>query len=269
MFPKRLIGCVAAAAVAAGCSSSGASPAGSVRAAVRATLAAGSVQEQVQAVTPTASGQSTTTATGAYSFTRHQGTFDADTGIIGKIHALIDGSTLYFQLPPAVADQLPVKKPWVSVDLAHPPAFPGIGNLGNLAGGADPSRSLQPLENGLTNVTKVGTEKVGADQTTHYRATLDLNKAKAGATPDQQKALQAQIDLVGTPTSTIDMFVGPGGRLRREISTVDLSASKVPGAAAAKGSATVTADLTGYGTPVDITVPPPSDVIGAAQLLGQ
>ncbi|GAC1307320.1 MAG: hypothetical protein NVSMB16_03540 [Acidimicrobiales bacterium] len=243
----------------AGCSSGSSSPADAVKNAVKATVSAGSVKESVQAVTPTASGQSTTSASGAFNFPKKQGLFSVDTGIIGKLDAEIDGTNLYVHLPPAVAAQVPGKKPWVKIDLTHPPTVPGIGNLGQLAAGADPSTSLRTYEMGITSAKKLGAAKVGNDDTTHYSATIDFAKAKAAAPKDQQASIQSAIDVLGSPTQQIDVYIGSGNRLRRIVAQTQ--------SGAAKGS-TVTTDLSDYGTDVKVTIPAAGETADAATIFG-
>ena len=244
----------------AGCSSGGNSPADAVRSAAKATISASSVKESVQAITPTASGQSTTGASGAFNFAKKQGLFSVDTGVIGKLDTTIDGTNLYVHLPPALASQIPGKKPWVKVDLTHPPTVPGIGNLGQLAVGADPTTSLETYQYGVVAAKKIGPAKVQNDDTTHYSATVDLNKAKAAAPKDEQAAIQSAIDVLGAPTQQIDLYVGANNRLRR-VATLTSTGS-------AKGS-TVTTDFTDYGTDVKVTIPAAGDTVDAAAIFGQ
>lgn len=251
---------VGAALLIGGCSSSGTSPADAVKAAAKATIDGGSVKESVQAITPTASGQSTTGASGAFNFAKKQGSFSVDTGVLGKLDTLIDGSNLYVHLPPALASQIPGKKPWVKVDLTHPPTVPGIGNLGQLAIGANPTTSLETYELGVTSAKKIGPAKIQNDDTTHYSATIDLAKAKAAAPANEQGAIQSAIDILGAPTQQVDLYVGADKRLRR-VATLSSSGS-------AKGS-TVTTDFTGYGTDVKVAIPAAGDTIDAAAIFGQ
>ncbi|GAC1594989.1 MAG: hypothetical protein NVS3B21_17650 [Acidimicrobiales bacterium] len=260
MSSVRLIRLAAmgAVVVVAGCSSSS-TPADAVKSAVKATVSAGSVKEAVQAVTPTASGQTTTSASGAFNFPKKQGIFSVDTGIIGKLDAEIDGTNLYVHLPPAIASQVPGKKPWVKIDLTHPPTVPGIGNLGQLAAGADPSTSLRTYELGITSAKKLGAAKVGNDDTTHYSATIDFAKAKAAAPKDQQASIQSAIDVLGSPTQQIDVYIGSGNKLRRIVAQTQ--------SGAAKGS-TVTTDLSDYGTDVKVTIPAAGETADAATIFG-
>lgn len=244
----------------AGCSSSGTTPADAVKAAAKATIDGGSVKESVQAITPTASGQSTTGASGAFNFAKKQGSFSVDTGVLGKLDTLIDGTNLYVHLPPALASQIPGKKAWVKVDLTHPPTVPGIGNLGQLAIGADPTTSLETYELGVTSAKKIGPAKIQNDDTTHYSATIDLAKAKAAAPANEQGAIQSAIDILGAPTQQVDIYVGADKRLRR-VATLSSTGS-------AKGS-TVTTDFTSYGTDVKVTIPAAGDTIDAATIFGQ
>jgi len=258
--PRWALSAAAVSLLVGACSSSGSSPASAVKTAVKNTLTASSVKESVQAITPTASGQSTTSASGAFDFPKKQGVFSVDTGIIGKLDADIDGSNLYVHLPPALASQIPGKKAWVRVDLNHPPSVPGIGNLGQLAAGADPTTSLRTFELGVTTAKKIGPAKVQNDDTTHYSITVDLNKAKNAAAKDEQASIQSAIDALGSSTQQVDLYVGSDNRVRR-VAILTSSGS-------AKGS-TVTTDFTDYGTSVKVTIPAAGDTADAATIFGQ
>lgn len=260
LSPRWALSAAAVSLLVGACSSNSSSPTSAVKTAVKNTLNANSVKESVQAITPTASGQSTTSASGAFDFPKKQGVFSVDTGIIGKLDTEIDGSNLYVHLPPALASQIPGKKAWVRVDLNHPPSVPGIGNLGQLAAGADPTTSLRTFELGVTSAKKIGAAKVQNDDTTHYSITVDLNKAKNAAAKDEQASIQSAIDALGSPTQQVDLYVGSDNRVRR-VAILTSSGS-------AKGS-TVTTDFTEYGTSVKVTIPAAGDTADAATIFGQ
>jgi len=297
----RAVAAVAAAAVlslaAAACSSSkatpkGPTPADTLQSALTATLAGGTVTEAVVAVTPTASASSTSKGTGRYSFSASQGTFSVDTGaILGTLDVLVDQSTLYIHLPASVAATVAKGKAWATVSLDNPPAVPGVGNLPALAGGADPSRLLEMLQDGVSSVTLVGTEPIDGQPTTHLRAQVDLDSAARRAPAARQPLARSEAILLGGTTVTADVWIGADGRLRRVVDHLALpggssgslattanssgaggsgsSGSASGGAAPGTPTETVTVDLTAYGTPVAVTLPPPDQVVDAAKLLGQ
>jgi len=241
---------VVAALTVAGCSSSGSSATGAVLKAVNATLGASTVQIQVTSVTPTASGSDTSKAKGSYDLSTHEGTYSVDTGaLLGTVEALATQSTLYIRLPAAIAATLAGGKAWATADLQHPPTIPGIGNLPTVAGGADPTRALIGLQDGMTGARKVGV----ASGVTHYQATVDLAKA---ASP----LASSEITLLGGSAETDDIYVGGDGRIQRLVQSVRLTGGGPP--------EVLTTDFSNYGQPVSITIPAASQTVDAAKLLG-
>jgi len=244
-----VVGLVVAVAVT-GCSSSGSSTTGAVLKAVSATLGAGTVRVQATSVTPTASGSDTSKATGSYNLSAHEGTYSVDTGaLLGTVAALATESTLYIRLPAAIAATLTGGKVWATADLQHPPTIPGIGNLPSVAAGADPTRALIGLQEGMTSARKVGV----ASGVTHYQATVNLAKASS-------PLASSEITLLGGSTETDDVYVGSDGRIQRLVQSVRLSGGGAP--------EVVTTDFGNYGEPVSITIPASSQTVDASKLLG-
>jgi len=243
------VGLVIALAVA-GCSSSGSSATGAVMKAVSATLGSGTVRVQATSVTPTASGSDTSKATGSYDLAAHEGTYSVDTGaLLGTVQALATESTLYIHLPAALAATLTGGKAWATADLQHPPTIPGIGNLPSVAGGADPTRALIGLQEGMTGAKKMGV----AAGVTQYQATVNLTRASS-------PLAASEMTLLGGSAETDEIYVGTDGRIQRLVQSVRLSGGGVP--------EVVTTDFSDYGQPVTIVIPPPSQTVDAAKLLG-
>lgn len=95
------------------------------------------------------------------------------------IQELINRLTIYMKFPPALASRMPGGKPWMKIDLAKAAASQGISGLGSLTSNpasSDPSQFLNYLR-GSGSFTKVGTEQVAGFSTTHYRGSIDLDKA--------------------------------------------------------------------------------------------
>jgi hypothetical protein len=245
-----VVGLVTALGVAGCSSSTGPSASGAVLKAVSATLGAGTVQVQATSVTPTASGSETAKATGSYDLAADEGSYSVDTGaLLGTVQALATESTLYIRLPAAIAATVAGGKAWATADLQHPPLIPGIGNLPSVAGGADPTRALIGLQQGMTSTRKIGV----ASGVVHYQATVDLAKASS-------PLASSEITLLGGSTETDDIYVGTDGRIQRLVQTIGLSGGGAP--------EVVTTDFGSYGKPVSITIPAASQTVDAAKLLG-
>lgn len=236
---KRLL--VVPILLLAACGGGGNSAPKSLHDAVAATMGS-SVHEDVTAVTPTASGTSTSKATGTYAFSSHSGSFTVDTGaLVGKVDAVLNGDTLYVKVPAALATVLPAGKRWVSADLNKPPTIPGTGNLTTLAGGTDPQRAFYGLLH-ATSVTKAGN---------HYTAHVDLSK-------DTSPLATSERTLVAGSVFTVDATVGTDGRLSQMVMHVPLTGG---------GTSTITVNYSGFGAAVGVTVPPAGQVIDAGSAL--
>lgn len=232
---------------------SGSSASGSIRAAVNATIAAGTAKEEVSSLTPTASATSKSSATGTYSFTNHVGAFAVTTdAFLGNLDVVVSGSTLYIKVPAALLTASK-GKPWAGVDMTNPPTVPGAGNVASLAGAADPTRALTQLQEGIVSASKVGAATVGTTAATQYTAKIDLAKAKSAQAASEKT-------LIGGSTATDDVFIGADNRILRIVSKVNLSGGAVE---------TLTIDYSGYGTPVTTQQPSAADTVDAATLLGQ
>src|SRR4051812_43265357 len=109
----------------------------------------------------------------------------------------------------------------------------------------------------------VGTEPIRGAPTTHYSATIDLAKA-ADSLGDKQTAaaLKQLYASSGQVTLPIDVWVDRAGRVRREHFSLSLGARA--GAAAAVD---MTLEFIRFGVPVDLTAPPPDQVLDATGIL--
>jgi hypothetical protein len=222
--------------------------------AVNATIGGATIRETVRAVTPTASGSQTAVAVGGYSFVTHLGSFTADTGaVLGRVTVFSGGSTLYIAVPGALASAVPAGKKYVSASLDNPPSIPGAGNFLSLAGGTEPTRVFEALQNAVTSASKVGASTVNGTATTQYTVKIDLASDKSPLAASEAK-------LIGGTKETVDVYVGPTGKLVRLVAHVALSGG---------ATGTITSDYYGYGMPLSLQLPPPDQVIDAKTVLGQ
>jgi LppX/LprAFG-like lipoprotein len=212
------------------------SPLEAVRSAAQKTEQSGSAHLNLTA-TVVAGGQNVSLrGSGAYDVKAHDGSLDAtfDAGAIsGAIQEVQQGTDVYLKSD-LFSVALPAGKTWVKLDLAKAAKSRGLNLQALLA--EDPSASLKALQ-ALRGVTKIGTEQVGGVATTHYRAQIDTTKLSGAS---------------GLPGGgTYDVWIGDDGYIHR-VQTV-VSAGKT---ASGRVRATVTTDLSGYGTKVNVKVPP-------------
>lgn len=178
-----------------------------------------------------------------------------------KIDMVVVGTTIYMRLP---AGQRPQPgKPWLKLDVAALGKASGSG-LGGLSQGAgsDPTQALALLKGVSSDIREVGAEQVRDADTTHYRATIDLQKAaeQQGAAKKQVARFLEQAEVRSVPA---DVWVDGEGRLRKMRYDMKLKPS------GAQGTITVrsTVEMFDFGTTVTVAGPPASQVADFAGLL--
>jgi hypothetical protein len=121
---------------------------------------------------------------------------------------------------------LPDGKSWLHQDLAKTGKQLGIGDPTQFSQG-DPSQTVSNLRATSDRVERVGGEDVRGVQTTHYRATVELNKLPALAKPSERaearQKSQRLIDLIGTDSYPIDVWVDRKHLVRRTSFTMKMT----------------------------------------------
>ncbi len=110
------------------------------------------------------------------------------------------------------------------------------------------------------DVTKVGTESVRGQQTTHYAGTVDvadLAAKNSNLTASQLAAMRKQLTAVSVTTEHVDIW----------INAQDLLVKKTEKGQMSSGQYTQTAFYSDYGVKADATVPPASDTEDFTALL--
>jgi hypothetical protein len=187
---------------------------------------------------------------GAFSYTTKEGTFTFTIGGVPgapttKLVELITRGSLYVQVP----------------------GQPGFYKLAladlvgtSLAESSDPTYSLQTLA-GVEGVTKVGTDTVRGAKTTHYKGTIDTDKALAeldGFVKDLAASAFSKSDLKKLP---FDAWVDDQGRMRKLVQNVTITVQ------GQKADVESTIELYDFGTKVSVTPPPASEVHDGAAIL--
>jgi hypothetical protein len=201
-------------------------------------------------------------ATGAIDFAADRGHMQVKTSNAGQgeveMEEVLDGRVFYLRSD-AFASQLPNGKHWVKLDLDKFGRDQGI-DLSQLEqlGGANPTDFLAFMKH-AGDVQKVGSESVDGTPTTHYKATIDLEKL-ARSDDGAAKTVRQLEQLGGPKTLPADVWIDGRGRVRREqtdITTEDPAAQRLQ----------TTIDFEKFGVPVDAHVPDERDTVDLADII--
>ena len=195
------------------------------------------------------------------------GKMTGDLGSSGdwKLEAIQDGDTAYIKFP-LVADQLPPGKTWIKGDATElSSAHAGqLSQFGSLAG-TDPRDVFGVLKAVSGSIDAVGSEKIRGVETSHYRATIDIARL-AKLVPDAQRqslgGLDQQAARAGLTAIPLDVWIDADQQVRKL--AIDLDAKQPGTDASVKASLVV--ELSDYGTPLDLQLPPADQVVDAATL---
>ena len=191
-------------------------------------------------------------------------------GLEEPLQMVVDGGTAYLRIP--MLDGLTGVSGWLSATPEELEAAGGSLGVSEVTG--DPSQLLDMLRGVADDVESVGSEDVRGVATTHYHATVDLDRALEEAPPAQRDQIRAQLEALDAELGAIpvDVWVDGDGLARRLV--VDLGAAAAS-AIGPGGTATMTVELFDYGEDVPIDVPdaadttPIGDVLGAFGGLGE
>jgi hypothetical protein len=223
------------------------------------------------------------TIDGGYDFDNRRAEMEIDPskfGVpgVGKIEAIADyssGLIMYMKFPSQMAAELG-NKPWVKMDVGALLKEAGLDvNLGSLTQGQsnDPTQGLSMVR-GADSVVAVGNEEVRGTPTTHYRATVNLDRAIAEAPADVRPTLTQLASLYTVRTFPVDVWIDNDGRVNRYQQTIDPSTIHTPAGVSAganpfAGPVTMTYDLYDFGSEVDVKIPPADQVTDLNQLIHQ
>lgn len=178
----------------------------------------------------------------------------------GNAKAVFANSTVYYQLP---AGALGGGKRWIQLDLQNVADASNV-DFGPLVQGsqADPTQYLLWLSALGPGITKIGEEDVRGVSTSRYRAAVDLNALEGQAPPGKEAEwaayVQALRDRLGLASIPVEVWVDEDGLIRRFNHEYGFSAEGT--------TAVVTTELFDFGVPVDVTAPPPDQVVTMTDL---
>jgi hypothetical protein len=167
------------------------------------------------------------------------------------IEMIVEGRTLYMQVPEEGRADLGVSTPWISIDTERAgQAVSGI--TGGLGGTSDPSDALAGLRGVAEGgVRRIGTEELRGVETTHFQAEVDLRRAleESGAIADPE-AFQRFAAQLGGGAATYDVWLDGDGLVRKLRFGTPVQGSEV----------SVAMELYDFGEATVARIPAPEDV---------
>jgi hypothetical protein len=183
-------------------------------------------------------------------------------GSRGAIEQRIVAGVAYIKAPAPIvkAAGLPASVRWLSLDpRSVSRSDPSVLSQSQV----DPVGQLAFLEAVSQNVHRVGVEPVRGVPTVHYEATIDVPARVSPVTTAAKRKLATITALIGSGRLDLDVWIDASGRARRVVVSVPLStvaASLGSGAGGAPAMMRVQADLYAFGTALQVTAPPQSQV---------
>lgn len=193
-----------------------------------------------------------TEARGVTEFATGRGTFSMS--LFGtQIEMRNDGTNIYIRVPAGSSPS--VSKPWISLPVGTMTTGP------TSLGGADSTTAYLDALRGVSGaIETVGSEKVNGVDTTHYHTVVRLADAIA-KTPEamraQAEAGLKQLDQMGLTEMPVDVWMSDDGLPIRQVMTFD-APTGVGALAGMKMRLQV--DLSDFGTPVEVEIPPADQV---------
>jgi hypothetical protein len=174
------------------------------------------------------------------------------------------GTTIYMRSPLLAGA---TGKPWIKLDLQAFGKAQGLDMSAAMSsGGSDPTQMLAFLNGASDSIDRVGTERVRGTQTTHYHVVVNLLKI-ADTVPAAKRAavrrtFQREVDLMGTHTMPIDVWIDSEGLVRREHLEIAMS----PATVTTPIGMEMTIEFFDFGAPVHVVAPPARQVADFADL---
>lgn len=198
------------------------------------------------------------TANGAFDFAHKTGTMTMTVPVAGQQYSereILDGSTVYVNVS-GLGGGLAPTKPWISENVGQ------LNDSGSGLGTLDPTSMLRQLQSSGGTVTSLGPTTYDGTSVTEYAATLP-SSAMMGDIGKLPSSLQQGVSGLNLPDMHMNIYVTQDNLLK---------ALQVPSYSVSFSGQTLSMDMTmvlsNYGTPVNVTPPPASEVEPLSQLGG-
>jgi hypothetical protein len=176
-----------------------------------------------------------------------------------KIDTVITGTVLYMRSP--AFRQFTGGKQWVKLDLGKIAQQRGIDLSSLLNTSPTPTSALAYLGGSAGKAKKVGSEKVQGTETTHYRVTVDLERAAEHAKGTARQSLKRLIQTSGVKKVPEDVWIDGKGFVRKVVYE--------SGGGTGRQKVRVAMLLHDFGPRVSIQPPPKGAVVDIMNRLGQ
>jgi hypothetical protein len=174
------------------------------------------------------------------------------------IDSVVTGNVLYMRSSLFARFGLSGGKQWIKVDLSKLAQQQGI-DLSSLANAnPTPASALEYLR-GATHVREVGTDSIQGVDTTHYKVTVDLERAAARSSGSTRRSLRRVIQASGVKKLPVDVWIDGKGYLRK-VAYVQPAGNG--------GAVRISMELHDYGSPVTVKPPPADSVADLSKVLG-
>jgi hypothetical protein len=230
------------------------------------TVEAGTARVSFEMAMEVGDEEVTTTGEGEFDLSGQRGhmTISSPAQGGGEIEVILDETTIYMKAP-QLTDRLPGGEEWLAMDVEAMGDSIGIDLETLMQGGNnDPTQALNYLRGASGEVETIGEEEIRGVPTTHYRATVDLDKVIEQTPAEVRPAMKDAIKLLRSSVKVdeipVEVWIDADGIARRYVQSID---------AADGSSTTVTMEMYDFGAEVDVDPPPPSDVIDFNELMEQ
>ena len=172
-------------------------------------------------------------------------------------------AVIYMRLP-VLTRLLPGGKPWIKVDLGEVGKRAGIDVSQFTQFASDPTQMVDWLRAASGSVTTVGTENIDGEQTTHYKATVDLDKYPDLVPPEQRDLMRHAVDQIEQTAHVnsfpIHVWVGKDGLVRqvRSVLTETIQGQTM--------NVVTSERFYDFGVPVEIALPSDNQVTDVSNL---
>jgi hypothetical protein len=188
-----------------------------------------------------------------------------------QMQELVVGTTIYMKMPASLAQKLPGGKPWWEMNLSElgkSTYLSKVSSLMNSSSESSPTMYLAYLKADSSSLQDLGQATVDGVSTTHYQATLNLDKAEMHYPGANRAAVRAMLrqtpgKILDETDMPVDVWID-GSNLVRQVT---MKMWLVPKGSSTVINATITMNFQSYGPQATPTAPPADQTLDVLALL--